>query len=72
MAGFTITQLEAIETALASGKLKVRYEGKEVMYQDTQSLIAARDVIRADLVARGLISDTPARGVASVLEFCRD
>lgn len=72
MAGFTVTQLEAIETAIASGTLKVRYDGKEIQYQDMGALMNARQIIRAELVANGLLADTPARGGATVTEFCRD
>lgn len=74
MAGFTVTQLEAIERAIASGTLKVRYDGKEVQYQDLPSLMSARNVIRDELIANGLLAPQGAsrRGQASVAEFCRD
>jgi len=72
MAGFTVTQLEAIEKAIASGTLKVRYDGKEVQYQDMSALMNARQVIREELIANGLLADTPTRGVATVTEFSRD
>ena len=44
MAGFTVAHLEAIEKALASGKLKVRYDGKETQYQTTSELLDLRRV----------------------------
>lgn len=72
MAGFTVTQLEAIEKAIASGTLKVRYDGKEIQYQDMGALMNARQVIREELIANGLLADTPTRGVATVTEFSRD
>lgn len=72
MAGFTVTQLEAIEKAIASGTLKVRYDGKEIQYQDLPSLMNARRVIREELVAMGLLTDAPARGMTTVTEFSRD
>lgn len=72
MAGFTVIQLEAIEKAIASGTLKVRYDGKEIQYQDLPSLMNARRVIREELVAMGLLADAPTRGMSSVTEFCRD
>lgn len=72
MAGFTVTQLEAIEKAIASGTLKVRYDGKEVQYQDMAALMNARQVIREELIANGLLADTPTRGAATVTEFSRD
>ncbi|MGV0960119.1 MAG: phage head-tail joining protein [Limnohabitans sp.] len=74
MAGFTVTQLEAIEKAIASGTLKVRYDGKEIQYQDMASLMNARNLIRDELMASGLLasSGSNARGMATVAEFSRD
>lgn len=74
MAGFTVTQLEAIEKAIASGTLKVRYDGKEIQYQDMASLMNARNLIRDELIANGLLASTGgnARGASTVTEFCRD
>ena len=74
MAGFTVTQIEAIEKAIASGTLKVRYDGKEIQYQDMASLMNARNVMRDELIANGLLASTGgnARGVATVAEFSRD
>ncbi len=74
MAGFTLTQLEAIEKAIASGTLKVRYDGKEIQYQDMASLMNARNLIRDELTANGLLasSGSNARGVSTVAEFSRD
>lgn len=74
MAGFTVTQLEAIEKAIASGTLKVRYDGKEIQYQDLPSLMNARNIIRDELIANGLIQVTGAtkRGKSTVTEYSRD
>ena len=74
MPGFTVTQLEAIERAIASGTLKVRYDGKEVTYQTLTELIAARNLIRSELQASGQLAtpEVPARGMATVTEFSRD
>jgi hypothetical protein len=72
MAGFTLTQLEAIEKAISSGTLKVRYDGKEIQYQTTDALLNARRVIRDELIATGVLSDAPTRGVATVLQFGRE
>jgi hypothetical protein len=74
MAGFTVTQLEAIEKAIASGTLRVRYDGKEVQYQDMASLMKARNLIRDELIANGLLTSSGgnARGKSTVAEFCRD
>ncbi len=72
MAGFTVTQLEAIERAIASGTLKVRYDGKEVQYHSMTELMNARQVIRDELIATGMLSGAPVRGIATVTEFSRD
>lgn len=72
MAGFTVTQLEAIEKAIASGTLKVRYDGKEIMYQDLGSLVNARNLIRDELIANGLLAAAPTRGASTVTQYCRD
>jgi hypothetical protein len=74
MAGFTVTQLEAIEKAIASGTLKVRYDGKEIQYQDLPSLMNARNMIRDELIANGALQSTGAtkRGMSSLTEFSRD
>ena len=72
MAGFTVQHLEAIEKAIASGVLKVHYDGKETQYQSMDQLLEVRRLMRAELIADGLIADTPSRGGATVTEFCRD
>lgn len=64
MAGFTVTQLEAIETSIASGELTVKYDGKEVTYRSMDDLIKARDVIKGELVADGAITGTSRRSYA--------
>lgn len=70
MAGFSTTQLEAIESAIASGELTVKYDGKEVTYRSMKDLTAARDLIRAELIDAGTLTDaTPRRSYAA---FCRD
>jgi roadblock/LC7 domain-containing protein len=70
MPGFTTTQLTAIEAAIASGELRVQYDGKSVEYRSMDELRAARDLIRADLIASGQLTDaTPTRSYAA---FSRD
>lgn len=54
---WTLTQLQAIEDAIASGQLKVAYEGKSVEYRSMDDLIAARNTIRADLISTGAIEE---------------
>lgn len=70
MPGFTLTQLAAIEAAIASGELRVSYDGKSVEYRSMDELRTARDLIRADLIASGaLVDSTPTRSYAA---FSRD
>ena len=50
---FTLAQLDAIETAMASGELLVEYEGKKVQYRSMGDLVTARNLVRAELIASG-------------------
>jgi hypothetical protein len=63
---FTTTQLSAIEEAIASGELTVKYDGKEVTYRNMKDLISARDLIRGELIASGAITDTVPRRAYAV------
>jgi roadblock/LC7 domain-containing protein len=70
---FTLNQLAAIEGAIASGTLKITYDGKIVEYRNMADLLKARDLVRGDLTAAGLLS-APAltnRGPATVAVFNR-
>jgi len=46
---WTQTDLDAIEKAIASGAKRVRFQTHEVEYQSIREMLAARDVIRAEL-----------------------
>lgn len=52
---FTQAQLDAVETAIASGELKVMFDGREVIYRSIDDLLKARDVIKSSLQASGSI-----------------
>ncbi len=71
---FTLTQLNAVEAAIASGQLSVNYDGKSVTYRSIGDLVKARDLIRADLMATGALAPSPLsnRGPASLTIFSRD
>jgi hypothetical protein len=71
---FTLTQLNAIEAAIASGQLSVNYGGKSVTYRSFTDLRQARDLIRSDLIASGQLAPPPLsnRGPASLATFSRD
>lgn len=54
---FTIAQLAAIESAIASGELTVRSEnGRMVEYRSVQDLMKARDVIKQSLEESGVLT----------------
>lgn len=73
MSDFTLTQLAAINTAIASGTLKVRYADKEVTYHSLTELMAARDLIRSELQASGVLAaSSSSRGVASLAQYSSD
>ena len=71
---FTLNQLNALEAALASGQLSVNYDGKSVTYRSVGDLMQARNLIRGELMAAGLLSPSPLsnRGPASLATFGRD
>lgn len=54
---YTLTQLQAVEAAIASGELTVEYEGKRVTYRSMGELIQARDLIKAELIAAGTLPE---------------
>lgn len=57
---YTTAQLQALEDAIATGELVVKYDGKEVTYRSIDELIKARDFVRGQLIAAGTITDTTA------------
>lgn len=71
---FTLTQLNAVEAAIASGQLSVNYDGKSITYRSIGDLVKARDMIRADLIGSGSLAQSPLsnRGPASLTIFSRD
>lgn len=53
---FTVNDLNAIETAIASGELTVISEGRQVTYRSMLDLMRARDAIRKDLQQTGALT----------------
>lgn len=53
---FSTAQLDAIESAIASGELVIEYEGKKVQYRSMADLLRARDLVRAELIASGVLA----------------
>ncbi|RQZ24175.1 hypothetical protein DIE14_21930 [Burkholderia sp. Bp9017] len=60
---FTQNDLIAVERAIASGALTVEYNGKKTTFRSVQELLAARDLIKADVAAA---SGTGGRSRASI------
>jgi len=46
---FTSADLDAINSAIASGAKRVRFQTHEVEYQSVAEMLRARDVIKAEL-----------------------
>lgn len=61
---FTLAQLDAIEAAMTSGELMVEFEGKKVQYRSMADLVAARNTVRADLIAAGLLTPPTATNLS--------
>lgn len=59
------SDLTVIETAIASGELRVKYADKEVEYRSLEELLKARDLIRKAL---GIVDSGPGRTLS---EFSR-
>lgn len=57
--GFTTSDLERVERAIASGELTVTVDGETVTYRSVSDLTRARDMIRGDLEATGQITSRP-------------
>lgn len=53
---FTLEQLTAIESAIASGELTVISNGRQVTYRSISDLIKARDMIKQSLEAAGTLT----------------
>ena len=50
---WTITDLTAIETAIASSELRVKFSDREVQYRSMDELLKARDVIKESIASVG-------------------
>lgn len=58
---FTSAQLAALETAAASGQLRVRFGDREITYQSLADLLSAIEVARRDLATSATSSGTTRR-----------
>jgi hypothetical protein len=50
---WTSTDLTAIETAIASGALRVKFSDREVQYRSMDELLKARNVIKESIASSG-------------------
>lgn len=62
---FTKIQLDAVENAIASGELRVMFDGREIIYRSIADLIRARDTIKASLEAAGTLPTVTRTSYAS-------
>lgn len=71
---WTLQNLQTLETAIASGTYQVSYDGKMVTYQSLSQMVAARQIIRDELIGNGQLAAQPNnnRGPASLAVFGRD
>jgi hypothetical protein len=53
---FTTEQITALEIAISTGQLSVRFNGREIRYQSTSEMIRLRDRMRSEL---GLNNEKP-------------
>lgn len=51
---YTLTHLQTLQTAIASGQLRVQLGDKVVQYQNLPDLLAAAEQVKAELVAQGI------------------
>ena len=58
---FTVANLNAIETAMATGELSVDYNGTKVVYRSISELKEARETVRDELIAAGIIASPTSR-----------
>lgn len=58
---YSLTQLQALQDALASGELEVQFEGKVVKYRSINELKNAIAIVTGELTASGALPATTAR-----------
>ncbi|MBR8429392.1 hypothetical protein KDW37_01500 [Burkholderia cenocepacia] len=66
---FTQNDLVAVERAIASGALTVEYNGKKTTFRSIADLLAARDLIKADVDAAGGGQRRPRSSIAIIERF---
>jgi hypothetical protein len=73
MAGYTLTQLEALEAAIASGQLEVKFGDKSIKYQTLGDMQKLRNEMRSELAASGAFGAIPvANQRVALASFSKD
>ena len=68
---FTAAQLATLESAAASGQLRVQLGEKIIQYQTLPDLMAAIRMARADIAAASTDASAVYRGTTRYLEYSR-
>jgi hypothetical protein len=68
---FSAAQLSALETAAASGQLRVQLGDKVIQYQTLPDLLTAIRMARADVAAASTGASAIYRGTTRYLEYSR-
>jgi hypothetical protein len=69
---FTVQDLDALDAAIKSGRMRVKYGDKEVFYQQTSEMLRARSLIVGELEKAGLLPGNSQVGSTSFASFGRD
>lgn len=63
---FTQSDLNAVNTAIASGEFKIEVQGRMVQYRNMDELITARDLIKAELASEATPTSSARQGTYAV------
>lgn len=63
---FTQSDLDAVNTAIASGELKIEVQGRMVQYRSVDELVTARNIIKDELAAAAVSTTAVRRGTYAV------
>jgi hypothetical protein len=69
---FTVQDLNALDAAIKSGHMRVKYGDKEVFYQQTSEMLQARSLIVGELEKTGQLPGNSQVGSTSFASFGRD
>lgn len=72
MTTFTLDDLRGVEQAIATGELTIERNGDRVTYRSMDDLIRARNVLRDELSAAGLLPGSGGRYSTTFAQFDRD